>query len=242
MPITEKDREAYREAERAKLPPPLVSYQMMSFVVGAWALMTVVMAAVTWKYEVYRPEGWGALGVFVALAAQYVVGCCHADWYSGMVHWGLDSWGKIDTPFVGGLIHQFRAHHEFPRAMCMNDMLRRNYLNCALGMLQLAVGIATGGFASGLGLYYVVSSFHIALTNQYHSWSHELKPPAFIKWAQENWLILPRKHHAIHHQGTHDGAYCITIGWLNPFLDSIGYWRTLESGVTWATGALPVRG
>jgi ubiquitin-conjugating enzyme E2 variant len=41
-------------------------------------------------------------------------------------------------------------------------------------------------------------------------------------------LILAPRHHEIHHAAPHDKHYCITVGWMNPVLNGLGFFRGLE--------------
>ena len=65
------------------------------------------------------------------------------------------------------------------------------------------------------------------------------KAPAPIKLLQKAHLVLPSRHHHVHHTSPHDEYYCITNGWLNPVLGQIDYWRKMENLVTMITGAVP---
>ena len=52
-----------------------------------------------------------------------------------------------------------------------------------------------------------------------------------VHWLQRAGLILSPEHHAIHHAAPHDRHYCITVGWMNPMLDKLGFFRGLEAVV-----------
>src|SRR5687767_13671293 len=54
-----------------------------------------------------------------------VVGTAAADFGSGLVHWGADTWGRDDVPLIGRrLLTPFRLHHLDP-----DDFLRRRFLD-----------------------------------------------------------------------------------------------------------------
>jgi ubiquitin-conjugating enzyme E2 variant len=77
------------------------------------------------------------------------------------------------------------------------------------------------------------------LTNQIHQWAHMPSPPAIVRALQASHVILGRREHAEHHRRPHDVHYCITTGWWNGPLESIGLFRRLESVVTSLTGMRP---
>jgi hypothetical protein len=52
-------------------------------------------------------------------------------------------------------------------------------------------------------------------------------------------IILPRKHHRIHHVTPHETYYCITTGWLNYPLEKIKFWSQMELFIEKLTGAKP---
>jgi hypothetical protein len=192
------------------------------------------------------------LGVRIALRidlwqwwvpAVFVSGILIADFGSGLVHWGADTWGCDDLPVIGPrLLVPFRVHHINPE-----DFLRRNFVDTngdvaliaiaplvALAALPLDdVGqrvAAVGGFGlCGAGM----------LTNQIHQWAHMPSPPAPIRVLQDAGIILGRRHHQTHHDRPYDAHYCITTGWCNRPLEAAGFFRRLERAITRLTGARP---
>lgn len=75
---------------------------------------------------------------------------------------------------------------------------------------------------------------------QIHKWSHTyFGLPAWVVWLQEWHVVLPRRHHRIHHVAPHETYFCITTGWLNWPLEKLRFWSTLEVVIETLTGCKP---
>jgi ubiquitin-conjugating enzyme E2 variant len=79
------------------------------------------------------------------------------------------------------------------------------------------------------------------VTNQIHKWAHlpaeKLSPT--LRALQRGNLILSPEHHDRHHAEPYLSHYCITVGWMNPVLDGLGFFRGLERVLSAVTGAVP---
>lgn len=180
-----------------------------------------------------------------ALAVPSIFGAILlADLTSGIAHWGLDTWGSTATLVFGLLIRSFREHHVDQTAMTKHDFVETNGDNAMATIPMLAIialmPISCSGITSVSFHFFVITfSLFIAFTNEFHKWSHQHRPNPIAKFCMANSITLTPKNHRVHHTGAHDHSYCITTGWLNPFLDSINFWRNLESLVTAVTGEIP---
>ncbi|XP_035776754.1 plasmanylethanolamine desaturase-like [Anopheles albimanus] len=178
-----------------------------------------------------------------------IFGILTADFGSGLVHWGADTWGSVDLPIVGkNFLRPFREHHIDPTSITRHDFIETNGDNfmVALPILgKLAWNFFTRSNAEiqqdyAISAYLFLCSIFIAMTNQIHKWSHTYWGlPGWVLFLQRHHIILPRRHHRIHHVAPHETYFCITTGWLNWPLEKIKFWSTLEAIIELSTGHKP---
>jgi ubiquitin-conjugating enzyme E2 variant len=170
------------------------------------------------------------------LAAAAVAGYVAADFVSGVTHWLFDTWGSERTPIIGrAFVRPFREHHVDPDSICRHDFVETNGNSCIASAPVLAAAClipvdgGAGLFATG---FLSVLSVASVATNQLHKWAHERDPGRAVRILQRSRLILSARHHRLHHQAPNDSHYCITTGWLNPLLETSGFFRRLEWAIT----------
>lgn len=173
----------------------------------------------------------------------FAVGIAAADFGSGLVHWGADTWGRDDFPVIGRrLLVPFRVHHVNP-----DDFLRRRFIDTngdvacvAIPVLLslLAVPLQTGWGGPAAVCLFAFCGFGV-MTNQIHQWAHMPSPPRGVRLLQDCGLLLGRSAHAVHHDQPYDAHYCITTGWCNRVLEATGFFRRCEAAISRFTGARP---
>lgn len=157
-----------------------------------------------------------------------------SDISSGVVHFTFDRFFSIDTPLIGrNFVHPFRQHHADPKEMTRHGFVETNGNNSLATCVPLFILLAIPfDYRVGWQLFIVAlvvsAAIGLFMTNQFHKWAHADDPPRFARWLQDRGLILPRRHHQLHHTWPYDSHYCITTGWSNALLRRLRFWPRLE--------------
>lgn len=175
----------------------------------------------------------------VAIPAGMII----ADFLSGVIHWGADTWGSESMPILGKrLLHPFRVHHVNP-----TDFLRRKFIDTngdvaflAIPILLAALRIPLTTKGSISSAVFVMSFSAVGLmTNQIHQWAHMRKAPMPVYWLQRLGVVLSHEAHEQHHRPPYIQNYCIATGWCNRPLQAIHFFPRLERMITRCTGVQP---
>ena len=154
-------------------------------------------------------------------------GLCLADLFSGLVHWSADTYGNPQMPIFGGFVRTFREHHADQTAITRHDFIETNGDACIFSSPVHFVFLCW--LEDPLALFCLLGVFVGSYFNsQIHQWAHTKNRPWPVRWLQAVRGLNSPSHHAKHHSGPHLTHYCITNGWMNPLLDSIGFFRKLE--------------
>jgi plasmanylethanolamine desaturase len=173
------------------------------------------------------------IGIALAAVGGYIV----SDFLSGFVHWAGDTVGDESTPILGpNFVKPFRYHHVDPEDITRHDFIETNGNNCIVAAPVLAAVLLLLPDTTGV-LFYTCAvtaftSLFVFCTNQFHKWAHMKNPALWVRALQRAGLILSPTHHAVHHAAPRDKSYCITVGWMNPVLDKIHFFRFCEAVMT----------
>ena len=165
-----------------------------------------------------------------------------ADFISGLVHWGADTWGSSRWPVLGpALLRPFREHHVDPLSITRHDFIERNGDNALLciPLLVLLYFIPAQGMLLSVKISVLTLALSLALTNQIHCWAHQKTRPRFVTAIKNAGVILSPRVHKKHHEKKYDKNYCITTGRMYVFLEKIAFFRVSERVISKLTGAIP---
>ena len=180
---------------------------------------------------------WSALAVALIIGAP--VAWVLADFTSGLIHWFADTYGSEQTPLFGPwLIKPFRQHHLYPRDICTHDLVLTIGNSCTIampfesGLLYLMLSDEEVSFTQAVAsLSFNLFAMAIVATNLFHKWAHAEKTNWLISRLQKSGLLLSPQHHDLHHTKPFESNYCITNGWLNPLLERVRFFRSVEGAL-----------
>jgi len=160
-----------------------------------------------------------------------------ADFITGVVHWAEDTYCEDGYPIIGKLICEpNRLHHIDPNLMVRTGtFISRNILQwvsalCAFGLLYLA------DYAN---IYTFMTLLFASFGNEVHRWNHMSKTGPVISFIKQSGYIQSQKQHSLHHKPPHETNYCILTSQVNPVLEAINFWRSIEFIIRVTTGLEP---
>lgn len=212
---------------------------VMRLSVGANVLVIAFCAS----YLVVEYSASGTTWVAIVLAA--LAGYFFADFASGLIHWGMDTW--FDEQQFGRAIAIAREHHTHPQNILGYGFLEHATLGSApsaafVGLSAVVTALCPASIPTYcLMIVWLITSTCLFFGTSFHNLSHRRPNSAFIRAAQRMHLVIRPDHHWVHHRSDQIIRYCVINGWANYVCDALGVWRGLERLVHLLTGAAPRR-
>ena len=153
-----------------------------------------------------------------------------ADFLSGVLHWLEDSYGQPDWPITGRLVTQPNIiHHHSPRYFTKHSWLKSAEVLLGLGAMILVAALMMDALTWHILLVLLLG----VNANEFHKWAHQSARdrPKIATWLQRVRILQTPAHHARHHLSGKDTNYCVLTNFVNPMLDKLSFWRTLEAFV-----------
>lgn len=159
-----------------------------------------------------------------------------ADFISGLVHWWEDRAivGASRFEFINGVRDDNERHHKYP-----GYFLRLSWWGNINTTAPAAWSLAALLWWLGAPAFAVYTLLFLGIGNLVHRWAHESESrlPYFVKIIQKTGLMISLEHHREHHYGENGRPvgrlesrvrYCVMSNWLNPALDKIKFFSTLD--------------
>lgn len=159
----------------------------------------------------------------MAMIADVLIAWLIADLGSGLFHWFEDRYGDPDWPWPFGE-HVARPnieHHSDPFKITRSSYLARNATTLIPTVPAAAVAAWFGLWSVAAGLLW------LSQANELHAWAHQ-KCSRPIRLLQRVGIVQSPRAHARHHARPFDRSYCVCTNYLNPILESVGFWPGLE--------------
>ncbi len=149
------------------------------------------------------------------------------DLLSGIVHWAEDTFGTEKTPVVGKwIVIPNVVHHHSPL-----EFTKKSWWASSWDLLLVsALGIVVAWWIGQLTWHMWLFCFIGTNANQLHKYAHlpKHKVPWIVRILQTLRILQNSKHHAQHHRGEKNSAYCVVTPYMNFVLDKLRFWRLLE--------------
>jgi len=174
-----------------------------------------------------------------------VIGYFTADFASGVVHWGMDTW--FNDRMFGRAVAIAREHHTHPQNILGYSFLEHSTLGSAPSAAFIGpAALATVWFPVSVATYslmivWLITSTCLFFGTSFHNLAHQPPKSPLLRFAQKLRLVITPQHHWVHHREDQIARYCAINGWANYVCDPLQVWRGLEWLVHALTGAEPRR-
>lgn len=181
------------------------------------------------------------VGSTLAAAGAFLLkvlgGLWFADFVSGVVHWLEDRYGNPKWPVIGHTIRENQQHHFTPRSFLKGTLWTRN-------REVLAIGAA---FLLGFWACDVLNAFTVSavifgvMSNEVHASAHRSPQEngRVITALQKTGFLQSHKHHAAHHRKGKDTHFCVLTNHVNPVLERVRFFQSLEWVIARTFGLWP---
>lgn len=206
-------------------------------------LSVIANAAVVLFCAVYLVRHYSDAGLrWPWLVAVLLAGYFFADFASGAVHWGIDTW--FDERTMGRAVAITREHHTHPSHVMLYGFLEQASLGSAPSALVFGPATAVTVLSQVTVLTYALMMIWLVIAScllfgmHFHNLAHRPARWLILRLAQRLHLVCPPRHHWVHHrrQTLH---YCVVNGWANYPCDRLHVWRVLERLISAMTGVRP---
>ncbi len=173
---------------------------------------------------------------------QFILAILLADFITGLVHWWEDSYGNPQWKVIGKyIVEPNLVHHLKPRDMAPGGYFKQTYISWIAAVVFIGVPWLAFDWHPFL---FVATMLVAAQGNMIHCLAHrtDSENGAIIRAMQRVGIFQSRQHHGIHHTSPYVVNYCIMTNFVNPVLEGIYFWQTIEWMLEKLAGVKVLRG
>ncbi|WP_456319363.1 fatty acid desaturase CarF family protein [Bradyrhizobium diazoefficiens] len=171
----------------------------------------VILCCAIYLVECYHAAGLRWPWLIVALLIGYFL----ADFFSGLVHWAVDTW--LDEGVLGRGIAMTREHHTHPSHVLLYEFLDQASLGAAPSAVVVGIAAAITALFPVSALTYALMIVWFVIATcmlfgmSFHNLAHWRVRPPLLRMAQRLHLVCSPEHHLRHHRD-HTVRYCVING------------------------------
>jgi len=147
-----------------------------------------------------------------------------ADFVTGLFHFLVDRYGKMNGRYMTKSVNLLLIHHEEPR-----KIISQTYWEITGGVYKISLLIFCISLMWGFNWELLIFLLFCSNGNMIHKWSHQQKSKTsfIIRFLQKFKLIQTQSHHSKHHIGHFNKNYCVMTIFINPILHQLRFWESL---------------
>lgn len=172
------------------------------------------------------------------MIVEVIYGFLLADFITGVIHWWEDAYGNPDWKFLGlgkFVVEPNIEHHYKPRGFLEYGYWWRNCTVIVPVAVIAILFVIFGWFDLMTGTALLL----LSQSNEIHASAHRMRSEKWIitNILQDIGVLQSVRNHNIHHKSPYDQSFCIVTNVLNPLLNTMRFWQSLE----WIIGLSGIR-
>lgn len=164
------------------------------------------------------------------------VGYLAADLIVGTYHWIKDTYFYPLDPIIGDtFIWNSRLHH-----IDQDHFAKKSDKEIIIDSTKWTLPLALPTFyLCGISSFTLTLFGFVCINDVIHKYMHITDIPEWAHKLQEIGVFQKKVDHDKHHQFPHIVYYCPISPYVNPILESLNFWRSLENIIFSITGIKP---
>jgi hypothetical protein len=156
------------------------------------------------------------------IAIKIIIIFLLADFGTGIFHFGVDTYGKMNGSIMTNSVNFLLVHHHDPTAI-----LELSYWELTRGVYKVSIILFPLSLIIGFHWELVLFLLFSANGNMIHKWAHlsDAHNTKLVNYLQGMRIIQSPKQHLKHHNGSFNQNFCVMSNLVNPILTRLDFWQ-----------------